>query len=72
MASVAGWSGRRTTDVACSAPGSTEARLGPVGPVVLDSGDHAIVVAQSLGTLAPLKLHDLHTAPRTAAVVPSA
>ena len=46
--------------------------VNPPSDFVLDAGDDAIVVAQSLGTLAPLKLHDLHTPPTTAAVVPSA
>jgi voltage-gated potassium channel len=46
--------------------------VNPPSDFVLDAGDDAIVVAQSLGTLAPLKLHDLHTPPVTAAVVPSA
>ncbi|HEX5148583.1 MAG TPA: NAD-binding protein [Candidatus Limnocylindrales bacterium] len=46
--------------------------VNPPTEFVLEPGDDAIVVAQSLGTLAPLKMHDLHTAPRTAAVVPSA
>jgi voltage-gated potassium channel len=39
---------------------------------VLEPGDDAIVVAESLGTLAPLKMHDINTVPATAAVVPSA
>lgn len=46
--------------------------VNPSSDFRLDSGDDAIVVAQSLGTLAPLKLHDLHTPSRTAAVIPSA
>jgi voltage-gated potassium channel len=46
--------------------------VNPSSDFVLEPGDDAIVVAQSLGTLAPLKLHDLHTPPRTASVVPSA
>ena len=47
--------------------------VNPPTGFILDSGDDCIVVAQSLGTLAPLKVHDLHApAPRTAAVVPSA
>ena len=49
-----------------------QAFVNPPADFVLDSGDDCIVVAQSLGTLAPLKMHDLHTPPRTAAVVPSA
>jgi voltage-gated potassium channel len=43
---------------------STDFRLQP--------GDDAVVVAESLGTLAPLKLQDATVAPRTAAAVPSA
>ena len=46
--------------------------VNPKSDFVLEPGDDAIVVAESLGTLAPLKLRDLHTAPQTAAVVPSA
>jgi hypothetical protein len=38
----------------------------------LQLGDDAIVVAEGLGTLAPLRMHDLNTVPRTAAAVPSA
>jgi voltage-gated potassium channel len=48
--------------------------VNPPSDFVLDSGDDCIVVAQSLGTLAPLKMSDLlsATSPKTAAVVPSA
>jgi voltage-gated potassium channel len=46
--------------------------VNPSTDFVLEPGDDAIVVAQSLGTLAPLELRDLHAQPRTAAVVPSA
>jgi voltage-gated potassium channel len=46
--------------------------VNPPSDFILDSGDDCIVVAQSLGTLAPLKIRDLHTASRTASVVPSA
>jgi voltage-gated potassium channel len=46
--------------------------VNPPSDFILDSGDDCIVVAQSLGTLAPLKMSDLHVAPRTASVVPSA
>lgn len=46
--------------------------VNPSTDFVLEPGDDAIVVAQSLGTLAPLKLHDLYTPAKTAAVVPSA
>jgi voltage-gated potassium channel len=48
--------------------------VNPPTDFVLQPGDDAIVVAQSLGTLAPLKMHDLlsATSSKTAAVVPSA
>jgi voltage-gated potassium channel len=46
--------------------------VNPRSDFVLEPGDDAIVIAESLGTSAPLKLHDLHTIPQTAAVVPSA
>lgn len=46
--------------------------VNPPTDFILEPGDDAIVVAQSLGTLAPLKLHDLHTPARSAAIVPSA
>lgn len=46
--------------------------VNPPADFVLQMGDDAIVVAEGLGTLAPLELHDLNTVPRTAAVVPSA
>jgi voltage-gated potassium channel len=38
----------------------------------LQPGDDAIVVAEGLGTLAPLEIADVNVVPRTAAVVPSA
>jgi voltage-gated potassium channel len=38
----------------------------------LQAGDDAVVVAESLGSLAPLKLQDATATPRTAAAVPSA
>jgi len=38
----------------------------------LEPGDDAIVVAESLGTLAPLELRDAMTGPRSASAVPSA
>jgi voltage-gated potassium channel len=38
----------------------------------LEQGDDAVVVAESLGTLAPLQIADATVAPMTAAVVPSA
>ena len=46
--------------------------VNPASDFVLQSGDDAIVVAQGLGTLAPLKMRDIHTVPQTASVVPSA
>jgi len=48
--------------------------VNPSTDFVLEPGDDAIVVARSLGNLAPLKLHDLlsATTSKTAAVVPSA
>jgi voltage-gated potassium channel len=46
--------------------------VNPPTDFVLEPGDDAIVVAQGLGTLAPLKLHDIHAVAQTAAVVPSA
>jgi K+ transport systems, NAD-binding component len=45
--------------------------VNPPTDFVLEPGDDAVVVAESLGTLAPLKLHDLHTVPVSASVVPS-
>ena len=46
--------------------------VNPPTDFVLEPGDDAVVVAESLGTLAPLKLHDLNTVPTRASVVPSA
>ena len=46
--------------------------VNPGTDFVLQAGDDAIVVAEGLGSLAPLKLHDINTAPMTASVVPSA
>jgi voltage-gated potassium channel len=46
--------------------------VNPGADFVLQLGDDAIVVAEGLGTLAPLRMHDLNTVPSTAAVVPSA
>ena len=46
--------------------------VNPGTDFVLQAGDDAIVVAESLGSLAPLKLHDINTTPVTASVVPSA
>jgi voltage-gated potassium channel len=39
---------------------------------VLERDDDAVVVAESLGSLAPLEIRDVSAPPRTAAVVPSA
>ena len=46
--------------------------VNPRSDFVLQPGDDAIVVAESLGTLAPLRLSDIQSVPQTAAVVPSA
>ncbi len=46
--------------------------VNPGADFVLELGDDAIVVAESLGTLAPLEMSDANVVPRTAAVVPSA
>jgi voltage-gated potassium channel len=46
--------------------------VNPPADFVLEPGDDAVVVAESLGSLAPLKLHDLNPAPLSASVVPSA
>lgn len=46
--------------------------VNPKADFVLQHGDDAIVVAESLGTLAPLEVGDALAAPRTSAVVPSA
>jgi voltage-gated potassium channel len=47
--------------------------VNPHSDFTLEPGDDAIVVAESLGTLAPLKMHDINTpAPQTASIVPSA
>ena len=46
--------------------------VNPASDFVLEPGDDAIVVAESLGRLAPLQMHDINTTPRTASVVPSA
>jgi voltage-gated potassium channel len=49
-----------------------QAFVNPGADFRLEPGDDAIVVAESLGALAPLTLHDASVPPRTAAVVPSA
>jgi voltage-gated potassium channel len=46
--------------------------VNPPADFRLQAGDDAVVVAVSLGSLAPLKLQDATVAPRTAAAVPSA
>jgi voltage-gated potassium channel len=46
--------------------------VNPPTDFILQEGDDAIVVAESLGTLAPLKMHDINTAPTAAAAVPTA
>ena len=46
--------------------------VNPPTDFILQEGDDAIVVAESLGTLAPLKMHDINTVPTTAAAVPTA
>jgi voltage-gated potassium channel len=46
--------------------------VNPPADFRLQAGDDAVVVAESLGTLAPLELQDAMATPRTAAAVPSA
>jgi voltage-gated potassium channel len=46
--------------------------VNPAADFVLEEGDDAVVVADSLGGLAPLEIADLTVTPQTAAVVPSA
>ncbi len=46
--------------------------VNPKSDFVLELGDDAIVVAESLGRLAPLEVGDALAAPRTSSVVPSA
>ena len=46
--------------------------VNPESEFRLQPGDDAIVVAESLGTLAPLEMADVTVVPQTAAVVPSA
>jgi voltage-gated potassium channel len=48
------------------------AYVNPGVDFVLEPDDDAIVVAESLGSLAPLEIPDVNAPPRTAAVVPSA
>jgi voltage-gated potassium channel len=49
-----------------------QAFVNPPADFVLQVGDDAVVVAESLGQLAPLEIADLNQAPRSAAVDPSA
>jgi voltage-gated potassium channel len=46
--------------------------VNPGADFLLERDDDAVVVAESLGSLAPLEISDTSVAPRTAAVVPSA
>jgi voltage-gated potassium channel len=46
--------------------------VNPDTDFILQPGDDAVVVAESLGTLAPLEIADATVTPQTAAVVPSA
>ena len=46
--------------------------VNPESDFRLEPHDDAVVVAESLGTLAPLELHDIMASPKTASVVPSA
>jgi voltage-gated potassium channel len=46
--------------------------VNPNADFVLELGDDAVVVAESLGTLAPLQLRDVSTGAHSASVVPSA
>ena len=46
--------------------------VNPKSDFLLQPGDDAVVVAESLGTLAPLEIADATVVPQTAAVVPSA
>jgi voltage-gated potassium channel len=46
--------------------------VNPPFDFVLQAGDDAIVVAESLGELAPMEMRDMYSVPKTAAVVPSA
>ncbi len=46
--------------------------VNPETGFVLEPNDDAVVVAESLGSLAPLEMSDITVVPRTAAVVPSA
>jgi voltage-gated potassium channel len=48
------------------------AYVNPPKDFVFETGDDAVVVAETLGDLAPLEMPDLYSIPRTAAAVPSA
>ena len=48
------------------------AYVNPESDFRLEVGDDAIVVAESLGTLAPLKMRDATAPPQSASAVPSA
>ena len=48
------------------------AYVNPPADFRLEVGDDAVVVAETLGQLAPLEISDINTVPRTAAVAPSA
>jgi voltage-gated potassium channel len=46
--------------------------VNPAADFALEPGDDAVVVAESLGELAPLDIRDMSTPSRSASVVPSA
>ena len=46
--------------------------VNPASDFILQPGDDAVVVAESLGQLAPLEIADVNVTPRTSSVVPSA
>jgi voltage-gated potassium channel len=46
--------------------------VNPKADFTLEQGDDAVVVAESLGSLAPLEIGDILAVPKTASVVPSA
>ena len=46
--------------------------VNPGADFILEPGDDAVVVAESLGSLAPLEMADINAVPKTSAVVPSA
>ena len=63
---------RNTTRPCLSVNRYGHAFVNPGADFVLEPGDDAVVVAESLGQLAPLEISDLNAIPRSAAVVPSA